>query len=116
MVHFEFDSSNASSSVQFFSDVFGWKVDRWGDEEYWLLGTGDGPGIDGAVTPSRDGQARTVNTVEVESVDETARRVTEAGGAVVVAKMAVAGVGWVIYCTDPGGVLFGCMESDESAA
>lgn len=116
VVHFEFNSSDAASSVQFFSDVFGWNVDRWGDEDYWLLRTGDGPGIDGAVMPSRDGQPRTVTTIEVESVDEAARRVAEAGGAIVVEKMAVRGVGWLIYCTDPGGVLFGCMEDDESAA
>lgn len=116
VVHFELNTSDAASSVKFFADVFDWRVDRWGDEEYWLVGTGDGEGIDGAVMPSRDGQPRTVNTIEVESVDDAVRRVTEAGGVVVVEKMAVPGIGWLIYCTDPGGVLFGCMENDEAAA
>jgi uncharacterized protein len=62
-------------------------VSRWeGTEDYWLVSTdGDGgAGIDGAIMRSRDGAPRTVDTVQVDSVDEVAAKVTAAGGRVVV--------------------------------
>lgn len=115
-VHFEFNAADAEASVDFFASVFDWTVQRWGDEKYWLLSTGDGIGIDGAIMPSRDGQPRTVNIVEVDSVDAHRERVIAAGGEVIVEKTAMPGLGWLVYCADPGGLIFGMMESDESAA
>lgn len=57
-----------------------------------------------------------MNTVDVESVDEMTQRVTSHGGQIALSKMAIPGMGWVAYCTDPSGVLFGLFESDSSAA
>ena len=115
-VHFELNAVDAEASVDFFTSVFDWTVQRWGDEKYWLLSTGDGIGIDGAIMPSRDGQPRTVNIVEVDSIDAHQERVIAAGGKVIVDKTAMPGLGWLVYCADPAGLIFGMMESDESAA
>lgn len=117
-VHFEIHAPDAASVADFFGNVFGWSFQSWGDsKDYLLANTGEqGTGINGAVMTSRDGQARVVNTIEVDSVNATARLVTENGGTVVVQKFAVPGVGWVIYFTDPGGALSGAMESDADAA
>jgi predicted enzyme related to lactoylglutathione lyase len=38
------------------------------------------------------------------------------GGAVAVPKMAIPGVGWLAYCTDPEGNIFGLMQDDPNAA
>lgn len=116
-IHFEFNSPNPETSKAFFETVFNWSMNAWqGPEEYWLVETGkEGPGINGGIMRSRDGQQRTVVTMNVESVDDTAKAVQDAGGQVVVPKMAIPGVGWLIYCTDPAGVLFGAMENDEKA-
>src|SRR6266508_4474019 len=72
-------------------------------------------GIDGAIMRSHDDAPRTVNTIEVASVDETAARVTAAGGEVVVPKQAIPGVGHIAYCTDPSGLTFGIYQADEQA-
>jgi hypothetical protein len=56
-----------------------------------------------------------VNSIEVESVDEYVRKVEESGGKVVVPKMAIPGVGWLAYCTDPGGLIFGITSPDPTA-
>jgi predicted enzyme related to lactoylglutathione lyase len=45
----------------------------------------------------------------------TVAAATKAGGQVAVPKMAVPGVGWLAYCTDPEGHIFGMMQSDTSA-
>jgi hypothetical protein len=116
-IHFELHTSVPDQSLAFFEKVFGWRTKKWeGPMEYWLLSTGDGAGIDGGLMRSRDGQPRTVNTIEVSSVDEYVSKVSAAGGQVVVPKMAIPGVGYVAYCTDPGGVLFGIMHHDPHAS
>jgi hypothetical protein len=119
VVHFEFNTSDPERSDAFFSEVFGWKVSKWeGGPDYWLATTGpEGDvGIDGAIMRSQDGTPRTVNTIEVASVDEAAERVAAAGGQVVVPKQAIPGMGYFAYCTDPTGLIFGIYHADEQAA
>jgi len=116
-IHFEFNSPEPDKTCDFFKNVFGWSFNAWeSPEEYFLATTGqDAPGINGGVMRSRDGQPRTVNTIDVESVDEASTKIADAGGTVVVPKMAIPGVGWVAYCLDPTGVLFGVFREDVNA-
>jgi uncharacterized protein len=114
--HFEFHSPDPDAARAFFERVLGWKFSKWdGPQEYWLVDTGEGPGINGGMMRSRDGQPRTVNTVRVANVDEMAAKVVAAGGKVVVPKMAIPGVGWLAFCTEPTGNLFGFMHEDAGA-
>ncbi|HEX7295721.1 MAG TPA: hypothetical protein VF251_08225, partial [Pyrinomonadaceae bacterium] len=94
-----------------------------GPMEYWMIMTGpnDQPGINGGLVQRRgeiDGQAviAYVCTVDVTSVDEAAQTVQHNGGEVVVPKMPVPGVGWLVYCKDTEGNIFGMMQSDANAA
>lgn len=127
-VHFELHSVDPARTNAFFERVFGWKVTRWGGgspgaPEYFLASTGAGttasggswPGIDGGIMRSRDGQQRTVNTIQVDDVDRCAAEVRAAGGNICVEKMAIPGVGYLMYATDPTGVLFGFMHADAGA-
>ncbi len=117
-VHFELSAIDAPRAVAFYETVFGWKSQRWdGPEEYYLMITGEAPepGINGGILRSRDGQPRTVNSIAVESVDDYARKVEAHGGKVVVPKMAIPGVGWLAYCTDTEGNIFGLHQPDSSA-
>jgi predicted enzyme related to lactoylglutathione lyase len=56
-----------------------------------------------------------VNTVGVADVDQAQRAAEKNGGTTVVPKMAVPGVGWLVYCTDPEGNTFGMMQNDPNA-
>jgi predicted enzyme related to lactoylglutathione lyase len=120
-VHFEFISDDPERAAQFWSEVFGWSIEKWdGPAPYWLVTTGDEEqGIDGGLARREDMGAdagHTVVTVTVDSVDDTAAAVERAGGTVVMPRTPVPGVGWLIYCDDPTGTRFGAMESDPSAA
>jgi len=42
--------------------------------------------------------------------------ITTAGGQLAVPKMPIPGMGYLAYCTDPEGTMFGVMESDPAAA
>ena len=89
---------------------------------YWLVITGpDGqPGINGGLVLRRgeiDGQAviAYVCTVDVVSLDESVETATANGGSIALPKMAVPGVGWLAYCKDTEGNIFGLMQADEKA-
>ena len=64
---------------------------------------------------SPDGQPRTVNTIQVPSVDDYAAKIQAVGGQICVPKMPIPGVGWLAYALDPCGVLFGIYTPDPAA-
>lgn len=142
VVHFEIGADDPERAVRFYADVFGWKVERWGEEPYWLVetggeGAGEGgageegagggaaggaaggegtePGIDGAIMP-RTGENATVNTISVPSVDEFVEKIEAAGGQVVSPKMTIPGIGYHAYCVDTEGNAFGILQEDSGAA
>lgn len=118
VVHFEIHSTNLEQSLEFFRTVMGWELSQWGGpQEYWLAKSHPpgSPGIDGGLMRSLDAESRTVNTIQVPSVDKYVAKITAAGGEIVVPIMAIPGVGYLAYAKDPTGVLFGIMHSDPTA-
>jgi uncharacterized protein len=117
VVHFEFGASEPARAVKFYQSVFGWEAQQWGGPmEYWLVKTGTStPGIDGGILRLKDGQPRTVNTIGVDSVDDYCGKVEENGGKVVVPKHAIPGVGYLAYCQDTEGNIFGLHQTDPNA-
>jgi len=118
IVHFEINSDDPERAVKFYQKVFGWKIEKWnGPVDYWLVTTGpkDQPGINGGIMKRINPQASTYNTVDVPSVDEFTKKIVESGGKVVVPKMAVPGVGYMAYCADTEGNVFGIMQEDPEA-
>lgn len=117
IVHFELPADDPARCITFYEQAFGWKFQKWdGPMEYWMIQTGEGPGIDGGMAKrEHPGQVPT-NVVSVPSVDDTTRAVLAAGGAQILPKMAVPGVGWTAYFTDTEGNQFGVMQFDPAAA
>jgi predicted enzyme related to lactoylglutathione lyase len=118
VIHFEIPSDNPERVSKFYSEVFGWKFQKWaGPMAYWLITTGDNgePGINGALMRRQHPGASTVNTIGVESVDKFLPAITKSGGKIVAPKMAIPGVGYVAYCQDPEGNVFGVFQDDTTA-
>ena len=126
LVHFDMQADDPERAIQFYEGVLGWKLQQWeGPMEYWLVETGptEEPGIngglsrrpEGAAVPDSAATATFTCTVDVPSVDAAAAAV-EARGAITRPKVAVPGVGWLVYCRDTEGNDFGMMEADSSAA
>lgn len=133
VVHFEIEADDPARAIVFYKNVFGWKIEEWqgpGDK-YWLVMTGkdgsklqgkEGDGIDGAilkrrgVVPAHNNPVSAfVCTIEVENLDEACKNVVEHGGNMVVDKAPIATVGWLCYCKDTEGNVFGMMQPDEQA-
>lgn len=119
VVHFELGVVEPERAVAFYRGVFGWEISSWGGPvPYWLVTTGPAaePGINGGMMVHQDRAPRTVNTIGVDDVDAFAEKVKAAGGEVVVPKMPIPGVGWLAYCKDTEGNLFGIHTPDAAAA
>ena len=117
-VHFEIPVDDPDRAIHFYQTMFGWKFQKWeGPTPYWLISTGkDEPGIDGGLLPRRDPKQPCVNTINVPDIDASIALADKSGGKCVVPKMPIPGVGWLAYCKDPDGNMFGMMQNDPSAA
>ncbi len=119
VIHFEIPATDTKRAVEFYQKVFGWKIDKYGaeDMEYWLATTGDEKeqGINGAISKKSEINPTTINTISVPSFEEAAKKIQESGGVVLSAKMAVPGIGYMAYCKDTEGNIFGIMQMDPNA-
>src|ERR1044072_7396621 len=101
VVHFEFASSDPDKSAAFYSDVFGWEIQKWeGPQDYWLVNSrqlGD-IGIDGGLMRSQDGPARKIGREDVHSIEDAIKKVEAAGGSVALPKQTIPGIGYQAYC------------------
>ena len=113
-VHFEILGNNPQALVEFYSQVFGWKVSSWeGPQQYWLAETGADhePGINGGFMHKRLGQS-VINTIEVSSLEDTLDLVEKAGGKKIMGPNQIPGVGRHAYCEDVEGIVFGVLEAE----
>ena len=132
IVHFEIHSARPEKAAKFYGDVFGWDVKEWvipgasipDENRYWMVTTGpeNEPGINGGIMfrrGQRPAEGQPVNayvcTIGVESVTDSVERAVKAGGVMAVPKMPIPGVGWLAYCKDPDGNIFGVLQDDKNA-
>jgi predicted enzyme related to lactoylglutathione lyase len=120
-VHFEIHADDPQRAIAFYTGVFGWTVNQWADQQYWLVSTGptEEPGIDGAILP-RMGERPAVgapvvgmvNTVQVDDLDASLAMAIELGGALALDKMVIPGVGTVAYVLDSEANVVGILQPE----
>ena len=118
VVHFEIGSDDPDRAAKFYKDLFGWKIEKWsGPQDYWLVTTGEdsAPGINGGISHRMHPGMATVNTIDVENVDDIVQKIKDAGGKILAPKMTIPGVGYLAYAQDTEGNVFGVMQSDRGA-
>lgn len=117
-VHFEIPAADPEKAMQFYGNLFGWTFHKWdGPMPYWMITTGpnEAPGINGGLMPIQHPGQPCVNTIGVDNLDQTVEAVLANGGQIAVPKMPIPGVGWLAYCKDLDGHIFGLMQADPSA-
>ena len=124
-IHFEIHAENTDRAIAFYAGLFGWQFSQWAGQPYWLVKTGEEgtPGINGGLLPRRGAapaDMAAVNafvcTVDVSDLDAMVAKAVAAGGAIAVPKMPIPTMGWLAYCKDTEGNLFGMMQMDANAA
>ena len=124
VIHFEIHADEPERAIRFYSSVFGWEFVKFPNAitDYWVVKTGqtDQPGIDGGLL-RRDihfegvGITAFVCTIAVTDLDVYLMKVNTSGGQLAVARIPIAGIGWLAYCKDTEGNLFGMMQADAAA-
>jgi uncharacterized protein len=123
VVHFEVPTDDVERSKKFYSDLFGWKIEKWSGStdigmEYWTITTTDEKGnkaLGGGMMKRQGPQQPIINYIDVKSVEEYSSKVQQLGGKVHVPKMTVPGMGYLAVCLDTENNAFGIWESNENA-
>lgn len=130
IVHFEIPSDNLERTKKFYTDLFGWKMEKMpgtSQREYWMFSTttnGGGSSSNGGI-----GEQRTVSGgmmerqmlqepiiiyIGVDSVAEYSNKVERLGGKVIKQKTEVPGYGWFAICTDTENNGFALWEANTN--
>lgn len=119
VIHFELVGKNPEALANSYSDAFDWVIEKWdGFVDYWLINTGDPSqdGIDGGLGKrSSEDEAALGITLKLEDCSKAVEQVLKAGGSLHAPQHAVPGVGWMAYCKDTDGNIFGLMQTDPQA-
>ncbi len=117
VVHFELAADDPARATKFYQTVFGWKVEKWGEGDYWLANTGPEKemGINGAIMPRKNALAPVINTIGVSSLDDFRKKVEKAGGKNITPRTTIPSIGYFCYCQDTEGNIFGILQPDMAA-
>ena len=118
IIHFDIPADDPARAQKFYQELFGWTFEKWdGPMEYWIAKTGDEkqPGINGGLAKRMPGQIGVTNTIDVDSVDEFAKKIQSKGGKVIMPKTAIPQVGYFAQCMDTEGNIFGIIQMDKNA-
>ena len=125
VVHFEIHAAEPQRLIEYYSTLLGWTFTRFGELDYWVIGTGEGSieqggaglGINGGLvkrlgpSPVIGGPVTGANlVVGVDDVDATFNRGIELGGVGALPPDDMAGVGRLAYLIDPDGNIFGFIS------
>jgi predicted enzyme related to lactoylglutathione lyase len=119
IVHFEIPAYDLEKMRSFYSRIFGWKIEKYGEMDYWTIetvptddkGNPTRPGVNGGMMKKQNPDHKAVNYILVESVEEYSRKIEENGGKIIVPKTEVPNIGWWAMALDPEGNQFAIMES-----
>jgi uncharacterized protein len=132
IVHFEIPSDNLERTKKFYTELFGWKMEKMpgtGQREYWTFSTtsndkgssNNGSGgeqqrmISGGMMQRQMPQEPIMIYIGVDSVSEYSNKVERLGGKVIKQKTEVPNYGWFAICTDTENNGFALWEANTNS-
>lgn len=110
----ELSSPDTDAAAAFYGELMGWTATEPGPVEEsggYRVFEQDGQSIAGLMGHMQEGQPTVWSTyIGVADADETAAKVTAAGGSVVVEPMDVMDIGRMAFFADPSGAVFGVWQ------
>jgi uncharacterized protein len=132
IAHFEIPSNNLERTKKFYTELFGWKMEKMpgtDQREYWTFFTttndrdssssGGGGGdelrtVSGGMMERQMPQEPIMIYIGVDSVTEYSNKVERLGGKVIKQKTEVPGYGWFAICTDTENNGFSLWEANTN--
>ena len=124
VVHFEIPAEDLDRAKEFYSSVFGWKLDTMampGGGEYTSAVTTpvdeqsqvpiEAGAINGGMFLRNEPMTSPVITIDVDAIDEALSQVEASGGTTVTPRTAIPNMGAFAYFKDPEGNILGLWET-----
>ena len=121
VVHFEIPADDEGRAREFYGATFGWDVQEIPEVQYTVVMTTpvdpetqvhtEPGGINGGLMKRTADTPSPVLTVEVESIDDTLRRIEAGGGSTVRPRTEIQAMGAFAYFKDTEGNVLGLWES-----
>ena len=108
-------SPDLPGSARFYSELFGWQAEDQGEQMgHYTMFRQDGKSV-AAVAPLMSPQQPTAwsTYISTTNAEETAKKVTDAGGQVVSPPMQIMEEGTMAVCIDPTGAAFGLWQPNR---
>jgi predicted enzyme related to lactoylglutathione lyase len=123
-IHFEIQADDAERAKKFYEEVFGWKIDKTSMPDvamdYWMIVTGEGPGINGGLYKRSDNPRKITTfdcTIQVNDIDKVIEAIKANGGKISPfegkEKWEMKGLGWFSRGEDSEGNIFGILQPTE---
>ncbi len=110
VMHWEIQSKQPEVLHDFYSEVFGWKIDANNEMNYGLVSSkGANGGIDGGIGGSPDAAARVLVYASVPSISSTLELIEDLGGKTIMPRTDIGMIVMAIYL-DPEGNTMGLIE------
>ena len=115
IVHFEISADDPLRAIEFYTKVFGWRIEKLPlPFDYWLIEMGDdtlGGAIKNREQPTTDDFPNAfVCIINVVSIDEITEKILSSGGKIIIPKRMIPTIGWNAYCKDTEGNQFGLIQ------
>ena len=113
VVHWELWSKDPSRVSDFYAKVFDWKIQHYPEMSYHFVDTGGGAGINGGIMKPQDGPwpGNMSFYIDVDDLASYRKRITDAGGTIIVEEQQVPGMGSFALFSDPEGRVLGIWKS-----
>lgn len=121
VTHFEIPIEDEERASKFYSEIFGWEINRWKDEDYWMIKTVETDEknmpkevgvINGAFYKKKENVGNLI-VITVEDLDKTIEMIKEQGGGLVSEKREVEDMGYYARIKDSEGNNIGIWEDKK---
>jgi hypothetical protein len=115
VVHFEIMARDAKREQEFYSELFGWKIDANNPMNYGLVNTGTKKGIQGGIGQVAGSQSPYVTFyIEVDDPQKYLDKAVNLGGGVIVPVTVIPNMVTYALFADPGGNMVGLVKSEPA--
>jgi len=110
LVHVEFHSNDPVRTKRFYGEVFGYKFEEFPEMNYTMYKAPGGP-AGGIMKVMENRPPQVLNYLMASNIEQTLRKVSAAGGAVLQPKMEIPGQGWWALFQEPGGTVMALYQT-----
>jgi len=110
VVHFEIMGKDSTKLANFYSGLFGWKIDADNPMNYGLVDTGGGEGIPGGIGQEPDGKPRVTVYVQVDDLQKYLDEAIARGGTLLMPVTEIPGAVTMAMFSDPDGNAVGMIK------